>query len=391
MRRLRRSLAAAARGGAFDMRIAFLDPARLRYLSNGSLAGAGIRIAAVIALSIAAVARPTFAAEPEQRQGALARPVATQVPAAPDRFARADAAALSAIRRSFSREGYADAERMARELLVQAAGRGATGRTNWAATVWIARCRAATRQPDAETWFTRAIEGAESIFGPEHANCASSLDELADYYRVHGRPIDAEPLYQRALAIREKALGEWHPETADNLAVLGNLRIGMGNYDAARPLLERALDIRQHALGAASKEALDTQFDLARLAHIQRRHDDAEKLYKRVLAKREALLGDSDPEVATVLDAMARLNMELGRTPLAEQQFKRVLAIRERSRGRDHWEILATLNELIRLYQARGNQSAARPLMERAQAILRANAAKHKNPVNSPPAARSVP
>jgi tetratricopeptide (TPR) repeat protein len=52
---------------------------------------------------------------------------------------------------------------------------------------------------------------------------ATSLNNLAELYRIQGNYGDAEPLYQRALRIWETALGPDHPLVAtslNNLAVL---------------------------------------------------------------------------------------------------------------------------------------------------------------------------
>ncbi len=37
--------------------------------------------------------------------------------------------------------------------------------------------------------------------GPEHPNVATSLNNLAEFYRAQGRYADAEPLHKRALSI----------------------------------------------------------------------------------------------------------------------------------------------------------------------------------------------
>ena len=46
---------------------------------------------------------------------------------------------------------------------------------------------------------------------------ATSLNNLADLYRVQGKYGEAEPLYKRSLAITEKALGPDHPDVATSL------------------------------------------------------------------------------------------------------------------------------------------------------------------------------
>ena len=66
----------------------------------------------------------------------------------------------------------------------------------------------------------RVLAILEKVLGPDDANVATALKNLAILYRVQGRYADAEPLFKRSLAIREKALGPDHPLVAESL---GNL------------------------------------------------------------------------------------------------------------------------------------------------------------------------
>ena len=51
----------------------------------------------------------------------------------------------------------------------------------------------------------RALAIAKKALGPDHPHVATSLNNLAELYRAHGKHAEAEPLYKRSLAIREKA------------------------------------------------------------------------------------------------------------------------------------------------------------------------------------------
>ncbi len=69
----------------------------------------------------------------------------------------------------------------------------------------------------------QALQVAEQNVGPNHPDVATSLNNLAELYRIQGEYAKAEPLYKRSLAISEKALGPNHPDVAtvlENLAVL---------------------------------------------------------------------------------------------------------------------------------------------------------------------------
>ena len=68
-------------------------------------------------------------------------------------------------------------------------------------------------------------------------------------YDEQGKYPQAEPLYQRALRIREQALGPNHADMAYPLTNLANLYYQQGKYDEAEPLYQRALRIREQVLG----------------------------------------------------------------------------------------------------------------------------------------------
>ena len=75
---------------------------------------------------------------------------------------------------------------------------------------------------EAEPLLERSLKIYESLRGPDHADVATALNNLAGLYRLMGNYRRAEPLYLRALAIREKAVGVDHPSLAP---ILNNLAL----------------------------------------------------------------------------------------------------------------------------------------------------------------------
>ncbi|MCZ6577411.1 MAG: tetratricopeptide repeat protein [Gammaproteobacteria bacterium] len=71
---------------------------------------------------------------------------------------------------------------------------------------------------------TKAALSLAEAFGPDDPRLATTLTNLALFYKTQGKSAEAEPLYQRALAIFEKALaifekalGSEHPLVALSL------------------------------------------------------------------------------------------------------------------------------------------------------------------------------
>jgi hypothetical protein len=83
----------------------------------------------------------------------------------------------------------------------------------------------------------------EKVFGPEHPETATSLNNLTHLLQEQGDLAAARPLYERALVIREKVLGGEHPDTGDEPQQSCQPAEGPGLPVAARPLYERPLAI----------------------------------------------------------------------------------------------------------------------------------------------------
>ncbi len=124
----------------------------------------------------------------------------------------------------------------------------------------------------------------EALVGPEHADVAQCLNNLAQWYLVHGQYSDAEPLYKRSLAISNKQLG---PQNQYTLAVtqnLGTLYLEEKKFDLAEPLLKLALEGREKALGEKHPDVGHSLEEYAKLLRATGRSDQAGKLEERAAA-----------------------------------------------------------------------------------------------------------
>lgn len=141
-----------------------------------------------------------------------------------------------------------------------------------------------------------ALKEAED-FGEEDPRVATTLHNLAEYFRLQDRYDEAESMHKRALTIRVNALGPVHPDVGESLHNLALVHKAQGRYDEAESTFERAIAIDEKALG---REHLDvaTDFDgLAGLYQAQGRYDEAEQMYERALSIKKKTLGPEHPQV----------------------------------------------------------------------------------------------
>ena len=139
--------------------------------------------------------------------------------------------------------------------------------------------------PEAEKHIAAAVKEAEG-FGPQDPRLATSLNNLAEVYRLEGRYGKAEPLHRRALAIREVALGPEHPDVGTALNGLALVYDAQGRYTEAEPLLKRALAIYEKALGPEHPDMAASLENYAALRRETGRSDEAAKMEARAEAIR---------------------------------------------------------------------------------------------------------
>jgi tetratricopeptide (TPR) repeat protein len=76
-----------------------------------------------------------------------------------------------------------------------------------------------------------ALKVAKNTFGSDHANVATTMNNLALLYSGQGKYAEVEPLYERALKIRENTLGSGHPSVAVVLENMAELYIEIGKKE----------------------------------------------------------------------------------------------------------------------------------------------------------------
>jgi tetratricopeptide (TPR) repeat protein len=115
-----------------------------------------------------------------------------------------------------------------------------------------------------------------------------------------GDYIGAQPAVERALALSERGLGPDHPKVATSLNNLAELYRVQGRYAEAKPLSRRALAIREQALGPSHLDVAQSLHDLALLYYVQGRYGEAEPLYVQALALLEQALSPDHPNIEVV-------------------------------------------------------------------------------------------
>ena len=228
----------------------------------------------------------------------------------------------------------------------------------------------------AEPLLQRSIAILEKALGPEHAELANPLVNLAELYKAKGDNKRAEPLLTRALAISEKTFGPEHVDVAQTLNNLADLYMRMELYDRVEPLYQRSLAIAEKVLGVEHPNVARVLNNLASLYDLQGDTSRAEALYLRSTRIREKALGPEHPDVGYALNNLGLLYMaQKSDFVRAEPLLQRALAIFEKALGPDHPTVASTVHNLASLFDEKGDLNRAVSFQTRSNEIVERNLA----------------
>jgi tetratricopeptide (TPR) repeat protein len=223
----------------------------------------------------------------------------------------------------------------------------------------------------AQPLYQKALEIRRKVLGEDHPDTAQSYNNVAYNLDSQGRYAQAQPLYQKALDIWRKVLGEEHPDTAAGYNnVAGNLD-HQGQYAQAQPLYQRALDICRKALGEEHPDTARGYNNVAANLYDQGKYAEAQPLYQKALDIRRKALGRDHPDTAQSYDNVAVNLLAQGKSAEAQPLYQRALDIYRKVLGEDHPDTAIAYNNVAANLQAQGRYAEAQPLLQKALDIDR--------------------
>jgi CHAT domain-containing protein/Tfp pilus assembly protein PilF len=228
--------------------------------------------------------------------------------------------------------------------------------------------RVAGRYDESGALFEQGLRLREIALGPDHERVAHSLNQLAWVLYLTGEFQRARSMGQRSVEIRERVLGD----TPDLASSMNNLAIYMktlGDYSGARVFYERALEIYERAFGEEHGQVARILTNLAILLDDQGNVAQAIEIHERSLRIGRNVLGADHPDVAQGLANLAGLYMRMGDHATATRLYLSALKIMEDKLGPDHPDLAGILNSLGGVRTDAGEIEAARRDLDRALSI----------------------
>lgn len=97
---------------------------------------------------------------------------------------------------------------------------------------------------EAQTSYESALEMQKKLYGPVHADVATTMNNLASLFGSLGKYFEAKELYKQAIAMRTTIFGLDHQTVAATYNNYGALMVITREFDTARDLFESALKIK---------------------------------------------------------------------------------------------------------------------------------------------------
>ena len=161
---------------------------------------------------------------------------------------------------------------------------------------------------EAEPVYLRLIVLCERLYGKEHADTATSYNNIGRVYDEQGDYAKALEYHGKASDICERVLGPDHPDTAKSYNNIGGVYDEQGDYDKALEYHKKALDICERVLGSDHPNTAASYNNIGGVYDEQGNYDKALEYYKKALDICERVLGPDHPNTKNV-----KMGMEICR------------------------------------------------------------------------------
>jgi serine/threonine-protein kinase len=213
--------------------------------------------------------------------------------------------------------------------------------------------------------------------GPNSADMASALYELANAHFYAGHYAESDSLNRQVMAIYRQLYGDRHPLIADALTNLGASQFDLGHYVEAEKYFRQALELTQATYGPNHYKTAADLTMLGRALVFEKRDSEAIDMLKQALAIRERVYGPVHPSVASTLNELGNIAYAHDSLDEAEGYYKRMVDIYRKVYHDHHFRIGIAMANLAGVYMDRKEYSRAekiyREVLERYKTTLEPN------------------
>jgi tetratricopeptide (TPR) repeat protein len=180
----------------------------------------------------------------------------------------------------------------------------------------------------------------------------SVLEEQRKYEDAEANYEEAEAIYRRVLEVREKVFGREHPDTLTTVDDLGSVLLRQGRYKEAEAMHQQALEGREKVLGPEHPSTLTSMSNLGLVLEEQGKLEEVEAMHRQALEGRKKVLRPKRP--STVMSSLALLLEEEAKWEKAEAMHRQALEGREKVLGPEHLSTLTSMSKLALVLEEQG-------------------------------------
>jgi len=222
-----------------------------------------------------------------------------------------------------------------------------------------------------------ALKVANEVYGPDHANVATSLYWLATAYLFENQLKDARLLYRRTIGLYEQIYGPDNAILINPLDGLATVHRNQGNVDKAMEYHERALRLAETGIGSDSPELVPLLVNMYKTCHQFGNTERAAELEARVKKLAPEALSNVNVERSPEQEAelMAGRVAELyasGNIPEAIRQGEEALQYTLQKFGNGSAIVATAMNNLAAIFHKAGKNDKAETLFLEALKIREA-------------------
>jgi tetratricopeptide (TPR) repeat protein len=166
------------------------------------------------------------------------------------------------------------------------------------------------------------LKTSQKIEGPESLDAASAMEGIAACAYFQKDYATAASFYARAIELNEKLFGSSDMRIGRDLYYLASVYQLMGDFAKAEPI-RLQLQQANSANGGDGLTALGDLLELAKLYLAWGKLDKAETYCRKSLAEREKVYGEDSPLLADSLQMLSDVLTKQGKTAEAAQFKKR--------------------------------------------------------------------
>jgi tetratricopeptide (TPR) repeat protein len=215
------------------------------------------------------------------------------------------------------------------------------------------------RSSEALPKFEAALEMRERLFEGDHTDLGTSLGNVAGCLDSLGRSSEALPKYEAALEMYQRLCQGNHPDVATGMNNVAYCLESLGRSSEALPHYQAALEMREQLFQGDHPDVAASLNNVGACLESLGQSSEALPKFEAALQMYQRLFEGDHPSVAMAVNNVAGCLDSLGRSSEALSKYEAALQMRERLSEGDHPDVAASLNNIAACLESLGQSSKA--------------------------------